>query len=65
MKASSAVMGTLYESKIDDWPDVDSVKNFDQGVPTAFSVDDHDVQDVIDSVIKFYETRWFQSNTPA
>ncbi len=65
MNASSAVMGTLYESKIDDWPDVDSVKNFDQGVPTEFSVDNRDVRDVIDSVIKFYEIRWFQSNTPA
>lgn len=62
MKASSTVMGTLYESRIDDWPDVDSVQNFDQGVPTAFSVDDRDVHDVIESVIKFYEARWFQSN---
>jgi hypothetical protein len=64
MKASNTVMGTLYESKIDDWPDVDSVKNFDQGAPTEFSVDDRDVRDVIENVIKFYEARWFQLNPP-
>ncbi|MGH9428006.1 MAG: hypothetical protein ACRD2L_17110, partial [Terriglobia bacterium] len=30
MSASESVMGTLHESTIDDWPDVDSVPDFDR-----------------------------------
>lgn len=61
MSAGTSIMGTLHESTIDDWPDVDAVQNFDRGFPTAFSVDDRDVQDVIQVVIKFYDDRWFKS----
>lgn len=53
-------MGALYESKIDDWPDVDAVRDFDRGFPTDYSVDDQDVLEVIQAVIAFYDKHWFQ-----
>jgi hypothetical protein len=53
-------MGTLYESTIDDWPNVDAVRDFDRGFPTAYSVDDQDALEVIQTVITFYDKNWFQ-----
>jgi hypothetical protein len=52
-------MGALYGPKIDDWPDIDSVTDFDRGPPIAYFVDGHDVEDVIRAVIKFYDENWF------
>lgn len=60
MSSSRTAMGTLYGSKVDDWPDVDSVMNVDRGSPTAYFVDGHDVEDVIRAVIRFYDEQWFQ-----
>ena len=42
MSASVGVMGALYESKISDWSDIDSLSNFDRGAPIAYSVDEQD-----------------------
>lgn len=61
MSATDKVMGTLHSSPIDDWPDVDSVSDFDLGAPSAYSVDDRDVEDVIHVVIRFYEDLWFRN----
>jgi hypothetical protein len=61
MSATDRVMGTLHSSPIDDWPDVDSVSDFDLGAPSAYSVDDRDVEDVIHVVIRFYEDQWFRN----
>lgn len=61
MAASDTIMGTLHQSTIDDWPDVDSVPDFDRGFPTAYSVDDRDVLEVIQAVIAFYDKHWFQA----
>lgn len=60
MVPAKTVMGALYESKIDDWPDVDAVRDFDRGFPTTYSVDDQDVLEVIQAVIAFYDKHWFQ-----
>ena len=60
MIATNTVMGTLHESTIDDWPDVDSVLDFDRGHPTAYSVDNRDVEDVVKTVIRFYDVGWFR-----
>lgn len=62
MSASTSIMGTLHESTIDDWPDVDSVPDFDRGFPTAYSVDERDMDHVIRVVLKFYEDHWFQGS---
>jgi hypothetical protein len=61
MVPAKSVMGTLYESPIDDWPDVDAVRDFDRGFPSAYSVDDRDVFEVIQVVIAFYDKHWFQT----
>lgn len=60
MSASDTIMGTLHRSTIDDWPDVDSAPDFDRGFPTAYSVDDQDILEVIQVVITFYDKNWFQ-----
>lgn len=66
MSQTVGVMGTLYESRIDDSPDIDSIGDFDQDAPIAYSVDERDIEDVIHAVMKFYEERWFRNqNTEA
>jgi len=60
MSPSQSAMGALYGGRIDDWPDVDSVTDFDRGPPIAYFVDGHDVADIIRTVIKFYDENWFQ-----
>ena len=61
MVPAKTIMGALYESRIDDRPDVDAVRDFDRGFPTAYSVDDRDVLEVIQAVIAFYDKHWFQA----
>jgi len=60
MSTTGSAMGTLHRSTIDDWPDVNSVSDFDLGPPTAYFVDSRDVEDIIPVVIKFYDDHWFQ-----
>jgi len=55
MSTSNTVMGTLHQSTID----VASVPDFDRGFPTAYSVGEQDMDDVIRVVLKFYEDHWF------
>ena len=63
MSPSEGVMGTLYGADIDDWPDIDSVTDFDRGPPIAYSVDGDDVDDIIRAVIRFYDENWFDKRT--
>ena len=60
MCATASAMGTLRGGPIDDWPDVDSVLNFDLGPPRAYFVDGRDMDDVIRTVVNFYEDHWFK-----
>lgn len=59
MCATDSAMGTLHGGAIDDWTDVDSVLNFDRGPPRAYFVDGRDMDDVVRTVINFYEDHWF------
>jgi len=59
MCATESAMGALHERPIDNWPDIDSVLDFDRGAPTAYFVDGRDMDDVIRAVVKFYEEHWF------
>ncbi|CAA6604748.1 conserved hypothetical protein [Rhodospirillaceae bacterium LM-1] len=43
---------------IDEWSDIDSVANFDIGPPTAHSVDNHPIEEIIEPLIRLYED-WF------
>ncbi len=53
---------TKYNITIDEWPDVDSVQDFDNGPPSGYGVDDRDVLDAVDEVIRFYEDNWFSKS---
>jgi hypothetical protein len=59
MCATGSAMGTLRGGPIDDLQDVGSVLNFDRGPPRAYFVDGRDMDDVVRTVVKFYEDRWF------
>jgi len=62
MCATDRSMGTLHGTSIDDWPDVDSVLDFDRGPPCAYFVDGQDMDDLVQAVVNFYEDHWFQTN---
>lgn len=59
MVRQDSAMGALYGANISDWPDIDSVRDFERGPPIAYFVDGRDVEDIIHSVIYHYE-KWFQ-----
>ena len=60
MCATDSAMSTLHGGSIDDWSDVDSVLDFDRGPPRAYFVDGRDMDDVVRTVINFYEDHWFK-----
>lgn len=60
MCATDSAMGTLYGGQIDDWSDVDSVLDFDRGPPRAYFVNGRDMDDVVRTVVNFYEDHWFK-----
>ena len=59
MCTTESAMGTLRGGPIDEWPEVDSVLNIDRGPPRAYFVNGRDMDDVVRTVVKFYEDRWF------
>jgi hypothetical protein len=61
MCATDSAMGTLHGGPIDDWPDVDSVSVFAHGPPRGYFVDGQDMDDIVQTVIKFYEDHWFHT----
>jgi hypothetical protein len=63
MGATKTAMGALHGGPIDNCPDIDSVLDFDRGVPIAYFVDGRDMDDVIRAVIKFYEEQWFRNTS--
>ena len=50
---------TGYGLNIDYWPDIDSVKNIDDGPPTSYEIDGKDVLEAVEEVIAFYQQWWF------
>lgn len=48
-----------YGLDIDDWPDFDSVSDFDLGPPSGHFVDGDNVIGIIEDVINYYEREWF------
>lgn len=47
---------------IDDWKDIDSVKDFDKGPAKNYSVDGGNVIGIMKKVIDFYKTEWFEKS---
>jgi hypothetical protein len=60
MRATNHVMGVLHERAGGTGLDVKSASKSDGKLPAGFSVDNDDIEDVIQVVIKFYENKWFR-----
>lgn len=52
-------LGTEYGTMIDEYPDIDSVMNMDDGPPIGYSVDGRNLLEIVDVVLSFYEINWF------
>lgn len=45
---------------VDDWPDWDAVRNFDLGPASKYLVEGQDIVEIINDIIAFYRTKWFE-----
>jgi len=59
MATISFPLEVQYGANFDDWPDFDSVNDFDCGPPLAYFADGRNLMDVIDVVICFYKKYWY------
>ncbi|MHC4268383.1 MAG: hypothetical protein ACYSTS_07945 [Planctomycetota bacterium] len=50
-----------YDLKIDDWPEIDSVRNFDLGPASNYFVDGKNITNVLDGLVEYYKENWFNS----
>jgi len=48
-----------YGTMIDEYPEIDSIFDFDNGPPTGYSVDGRDLLDIVDVALGYYETHWY------
>jgi hypothetical protein len=48
-----------YGLSVDDWPDVDAVRDFDLGPASDYFVDGKNIIEIIDEIVAFYENNWF------
>lgn len=51
---------TDYSNKLTDWDDLASVKSLAEGVPVSYFIDGVNVIEIIDKVIDFYKSEWFE-----
>ncbi len=47
--------GTLF----DEYPEIGSVTDFDNGPPVGYSVDGRNLLDIIDVALGYYESHWY------
>ena len=52
-------LGAEYGLKIGSWESMASVRSFDDGPPSRFTVDGSDIEPVLARVIDYYEANWF------
>lgn len=45
---------------IDDYPEIDSVFDFDNGPPIGYSVDGRDLFDIVAVVLRRYQSEWYE-----
>lgn len=50
---------TEYGAMFDDYPEIDSVNDIDNGPPCNYYVDDRNLLDIIDVILNYYETNWY------
>ena len=49
-----------YGTMIDDYPEIDSVFDFDNGPPIGYSVDGRDLFDILAVVLLHYQSEWYE-----
>ncbi len=60
LKEIPQITDSEHNTTVDEWKDFDSVSNIDKGPATNYFVDDKNVIDIINTVINFYNTEWFE-----
>jgi hypothetical protein len=60
MRNVSETTSSSHDIPFDDWTDIDAVMNFNHGPASKYLVDGRDVIEIIDDVIAFYRTKWFE-----
>lgn len=50
-----------HDLKIDDWPEIDSVKNFDLGPVSNYFVDGKNITNILDGLVEYYKENYFNS----
>ena len=55
----SLAVRSVHYVNIDDWPDIDRVNSFDDGPVMDYFVGEHDLVDLFEEVMTFYDDRWF------
>jgi len=45
---------------IDDYPEIDSVFDFDNGPPIGYLVDRRDLFDIVAVVLQHYQSEWYE-----
>lgn len=61
---TSVNTSSLHDLPLDEWMDIDSVKNFDRGPATDYFIDGKNIIEVMEDVIKSYKSNWFDKKTP-
>ena len=49
----------IYGAMNDEYPEIDSVFDFDNGPPLGYLVDGRDLFDIIAVVLSYYQTEWY------
>jgi hypothetical protein len=58
-KKGKVTTSSVHDLLIDDYSDVDAVRDWDRGPASAYFVDGINVINIVDEVLNFYQTEWF------
>lgn len=59
MKHLECRFETEYGVQFDDYPEIDSVHDFDNGPPVNYYVDGRNLLDIIEVVLCYYDSNWY------
>lgn len=51
-----------YGAMVSEYPDISSLFSFENGPPLGYSVDGRDLFDIIDVVLRFYRSEWYEKS---
>jgi len=52
-----------HDVPFDEWSDIDAVRNWDKAPASAYFVDGINIIHIVDKVINFYQTKWFDKKS--